>query len=172
MSSTSICFLGYFADYLLFHSSLCSSYAHVLQNYEFQIVNDGIDKRSSMLRSKPGHRRQSLSTAGVMKTEQRTRRRSSLLQAMAGCDVGDVQQHQEQADSSLQAHPIARQPGEEKLSSRNASMADQGTDDDEVETLQKEDEVAKLASSMSALKLIPPSVRFGRGRGRRGFSSS
>jgi hypothetical protein len=34
----------------------------------------------------------------------------------------------------------------------------------------KQEDLSELANSMAALKFIPPSVRFGRGRGKAGFS--
>lgn len=105
-----------------------------------------------------------------MKTEQRAQRRSSLLQAAAVCDVGSVQQHKEQGEASLKADVVSRYSGEGNLSP--IAVTPDLRDDCDQELVQKEDEVTKLASSMSALKLIPPSVRFGRRRGRTGLSSS
>ena len=104
-----------------------------------------------------------------MNTEQRTRRRSSLLQGAPPCDVGAVQQHKEQGEASLIAHATFRDPAERNLASNALSLGPR--DDFDEEATQKEDELTKLASSMSALKLIPPSVRFGRGRGKKSLSS-
>lgn len=142
------------------------------QNYDFHIVNDGIDKRSSMLRFRPGHRRPSLSTAGNMKIEQRSRRRSSLVQGGASCDVGSGEQNKEQGEASFRANPISPDSGEDDLSKNAVRDDPRRKENCDEDSLRKEDEVTKLASSMSALKLIPPSVRFGRGRGRKGLSSS
>ncbi len=123
-----------------------------------------------MLRSRLGHRRQSLSTAGIMKTEQRNRRRSSLLQAVAVHDVGSGQQYKEQGEASFNANATSPDAGEGNLPTI-AVPTERGNDCDE-ESIRKEDEVTKLANSMSALKMIPPSVTFGRGRGRKGLGSS
>ncbi len=125
-----------------------------------------------MLRFRPGHRRQSLSTAGNMKMEQRSRRRSSLVQAGASCDVGSGQQNKEQGEASFRPNPISPDSGEENMSTTAVRDDPRRRESCDEDLLRKEDQVTELASSMSALKLIPPSVRFGRGRGRKGLSSS
>ena len=120
-----------------------------------------------MLRSKPGHRRQSLSTDTTTQTEKRTRRRSSLLQTVSA-DVGNVHQNKQQELPSMESS--ATMVGSDGESSSPFAFPSNNLDDFGRQSTQKEDSLSNLASSMSALKLIPPSVRFGRGRGRKGLS--
>ncbi|CZT50229.1 uncharacterized protein RSE6_11174 [Rhynchosporium secalis] len=114
------------------------------KDYDFYIVNDGIDRRSSMLRSGK-HRRRS-SAAQHMTEIERGRRRSSAIQ-VASAENGDVAEEKESSDESSVGSPASS----------------------------KEDiDMDGLSGAMSSLKFVPPSVRFGRGRGRgrRGFSRS
>ena len=92
------------------------------KDYDFYIINDGIDYRSSLLRS--GRQRRRNSTAQqVADADDRMRRRSLTLESTTGADNDDIE---------------------------------------------------RLTGAMSALKFVPPSVRFGRGRGggRGGFSKT
>ncbi|KAL2067995.1 hypothetical protein VTL71DRAFT_16093 [Oculimacula yallundae] len=113
------------------------------KDYDFYVVNDGIDRRSSMLRSGK-HRRRS-SAAQYMTETERNRRRSSAIQP-ASTENGNGEER-ESPDASPVGSPAS--PKED-------------TDMDEI------------SGAMSALKFVPPSVRFGRGRGRGrgGFSRS
>ena len=115
------------------------------KDYDFYVVNDGIDRRSSMLRS-GRHRRQSSAAQNRAHTEENARNRSSTIETtteMQGVGDGKETPRQETPEESILT------PG----SSQDADMDD-------------------LAGAMSALKFVPPSVRFGRGRGkgRGGFS--
>lgn len=93
------------------------------KDYDFYVINDGIDHRSSLLRS-GRQRRRSSAAQQMADTDDRTRRRSSTLESTT------------EADSN--------------------------------------NDMEGLAGAMSALKFVPPSVRFGRGRGggRGGFSKT
>ena len=108
-------------------------------NYDFFIVGTGIDRRSSMLRTR--HRRGSSSAASrALQREQRSH----------GAD---------EASSSLKE---ATGPEEEmdQTSSKSSSSPAQSKDLDE------------LTATMSSLKFVPPSIRFGRGGRRGGLSRS
>ena len=115
----------------------------MLQNYDFLIVNTGVDKRSSMLRSR--HRRHSSAALRAFQREQRP------------------------IDSITS--PSHRQNGEETLESSLPVVNDLGGEDLAQESPPYQPmpnvDVDELASSLSSLKFVPPSVRFGRG-GRRG----
>jgi len=116
------------------------------KDYDFYVVNDGIDRRSSMLRS-GRHRRKSSATQQASNAEERTRQRSSTLETtteMQGTSDGKEAPQEESPEGSK-----VLTPG----SSQDADMED-------------------LAAAMSVLKFVPRNVQFGRGRGkgRGGFS--
>ena len=117
------------------------------KDYDFYVVNDGIDRRSSMLRS-GRHRRRSSATQQIANIEEKARHRSSTLETTT--------EMQDTADGK-------EVPEEESLQERKALTPESSQEDTNIEG---------LTSAMSALKFVPPSVRFGRGRGkgRGGFS--
>lgn len=111
------------------------------KDYDFFIVNDGIDKRSSMLRTK--HRKGSSAASRAvhrgLKPSNATNKPSS--SNLAVHDEGF------QGSGALQTSPqtsTTMASGEESSTSHSKEMDD-------------------LTSTMSALKFVPPSVRFGRG---------
>ncbi|KAI9807329.1 MAG: hypothetical protein M1833_000072 [Piccolia ochrophora] len=124
------------------------------KEYDFFVVNDGIDKRSSMLRPR-GHRRRS----SAAQSEFRARRRNSTLTeqkpsaertsiAEITADTGNVS-----GGTSPSTEPPPKAPVDE-TTARSKPDAD----------------MSELTSSMSALKFVPSSVRFGHGN-RGGFST-
>ena len=117
------------------------------KDYDFFVVNDGIDRRSSMLRS-GRHRRKSSATQQTANTEERARNRSSTLETTT--EIGDT-------DDGKETNQVESPEGSKGLTPGSSQ------DDTEMEG---------LTGAMSALKFVPPSVRFGRGRGkgRGGFS--
>jgi hypothetical protein len=120
------------------------------KDYDFLFINDGIDHRSSMLRT-GRQRKKSSSTQHMTNLEDRARRRSSTL------DGSIVTDRQKAGECGTVEDPR----GSEVAA---PSMA-QGTADPAVD---------RLTGAMSALNFVPPSVQFGRGRGRGrgGFSKS
>ncbi|KAF4634596.1 hypothetical protein G7Y89_g3497 [Cudoniella acicularis] len=116
------------------------------KDYDFAVVNHGIDHRSSMLRS-GRYRRRSSAAQNLMDSEERARKHSSTLETIVGKEgnfgngEGDAENFKTSQHSS-------------------STLADTDMDG--------------LVGAMSALKFVPPSVRFGRGRGqgRGGFSRS
>ncbi|KAK6584580.1 hypothetical protein PZA11_002804 [Diplocarpon coronariae] len=115
------------------------------KDYDFYVVNDGIDRRSSMLRSGK-HRRRSSAAQHMTDIEERNRRRTSNLgHASAEKEGGDAAQKKDKLET----------PSTLLSSKEDADMDG-------------------LSSAMSSLKFVPASVRFGRGqgRGRGGFSRS
>jgi len=113
------------------------------KDYDFHIVNDGIDRRSSMLRSGK-HRRRSSAAQHMTEIEER-RRRNSILETV----------------------PSEKQNGSgetEAMKEENPETLPEGPEDVDMDV---------ISGAMSALNFVPPSVRFGRGGGRaRGFSRS
>ena len=116
------------------------------KDYDFYMVNDGIDRRSSML--------------GTGKH----RRRSSAAQHRA--DIGDrARRHNPGVTSGIDDQ------------TDGDVMRAEDSDEGMILSNTKEDVdtgIADLTEAMSALKFVPSSVRFGRGRGRArgGFSNT
>ncbi|KAH0564782.1 hypothetical protein GP486_001827 [Trichoglossum hirsutum] len=126
------------------------------KDYDFRVINDGIDKRSSMLRSH--HRRRNSAATQAAQIEQRARRRASL---PASSTVTENAKTFEESD------PNKVVGGDTQESSRQTPSEPP----EPVNPLDRPDEdMLDLAKSMSALRFVPPSVRFGRGRGKVGFS--
>lgn len=111
-----------------------------------------MDKRSSMLR---GHGRHSSAASRAVQ------RRSSINQA------GDVP-HGESSSAASAAVPEGKQLPTQSGPKGNR----EDPSSPRKQTLNQRDEVDSLADSLSALKFVPPSVRFGRGRGKGGFAKS
>ena len=116
------------------------------KNYDFLIVNEGIDKRSSMLRTR--HRRASSAA-------ERASRRGVGNGTQGGqkLEVESPAEEKEEEESAANgAQTIS------KTAANGTSAGEVGMDD--------------ITTGMSALKFVPPSVRFGRGGRRGGFSRS
>jgi len=108
------------------------------KDYDFHVVNDGIDHRSSMLRS-GRHRRRSSAPQHMMEIEDRAKKRNSNLETINSTSAKDEKSQN------------GTEPCEKEAVSPSSS------DDADMEG---------LTGAMSSLKFVPPSVRFGRGRGR------
>ncbi|KAF7864596.1 hypothetical protein EAF04_006728 [Stromatinia cepivora] len=124
------------------------------QQYDFFVVNDGIDHKSSMLRSgRHGHRRHS--SAVQMKLEEVKQRAATteLTSSKQGTEGGE----------------FTSRPNDPSVLRENDGM--EGFEAAPVVPEQEDDQMKGLETAMSALRFVPSSVRFGRGRGRgRGFS--
>ena len=112
------------------------------KDYDFYVVNDGIDRRTSMQRSGK-HRRRSSAAQHMTEIEERRRRNSTL-------ENGPSEEQEVSNKPEVVNKEIT--PG----------IPPEGTKDVDMDG---------LSGAMSALKFVPPSVRFGRG-GRAGFSRS
>lgn len=108
------------------------------KNYDFQIVNTGIDKRSSMLRARP--RKHSSAASRAFQHAQR----NSSTEASPNHDL--------EPRNTLESPAAQNSNGSTGRSSHSPSL---------------HADVDELTSTMSALKFVPPSIHFGR-RGRRG----
>lgn len=122
------------------------------KDYDFYVVKDGIDQRSSMLRD-GRHRRRSSAAQHKAEIDDRTRRRRSAVGKFPSCEA-DV----DNADNEMDEEPRIAEIG-----SNNAQISPSRTKDRDMDD---------LSGAMSSLKFIPTSVRFGRGRGRGGFSKT
>jgi hypothetical protein len=115
------------------------------KNFFFAVVRDGIDGRRSLLNEGPfRHRRRSSTT-----TKKDAIRKSSLMESGK---YGDDKNGQDLS---------------KPISPNSSALGESASAEDNEET--HDVEMDELAGAMSALRFIPPSVRFGRG-GRAGFS--
>jgi hypothetical protein len=123
------------------------------KDYDFYIVNNGIDQRNSMLRSRR-HRRKS-SITYKLNNEGRARRRGSTFTGTGPDEDTDV-------DNGTLSHNASDAMQLESISDIKAASP----------TSKKDAEMESLAGAMSSLKFVPTSVQFGRGKGRAGFSKT
>jgi hypothetical protein len=119
------------------------------KDYDFYVVNDGIDQRSSMLRS-GRHKRRSSAVQHKADIEDRARRRTSTIEDTPGA-IGD-----------------ASRSG----SDENKQQKDASTETLTTPAAKPDVEMDDLTGAMSALKFVPSSIKFGRSKGRGGFSRS
>ncbi|KAL8927935.1 MAG: hypothetical protein Q9208_002010 [Pyrenodesmia sp. 3 TL-2023] len=103
------------------------------KDYEFFIVNDGIDKRSSMLRTR--HRRGSSAASRAVYREQKR----------------------------FPSQDVAQDTPTERVSDEEQSHQLSSKDDKFQTPISQTQDMDDLTSTMSALKFVPSSVRFGRG---------
>jgi hypothetical protein len=120
------------------------------KDYDFYVINDGIDRRSSMLRS-GRHRRRSSAAQSITDNEERGKHRSWTSETISAGNRENTKLVEAET-----GHPA------EVLSTTT------------LDTPEEDGEMEGLTGAMSSLKFVPPSVRFGRGRGkgRGGFSRS
>ena len=119
------------------------------KNFFFAVTKEGIDGRNSLL-LEAGHRRRNPSNKPQAKEPRRRDRRSR-----APNVTGSGHTSEGNATRSADSGPPETSPGDGDAESprNNADQAMEG-----------------LTGAMSALKFIPPNVRFGRGGGGTGFS--
>ncbi|KAF2874126.1 hypothetical protein BDV95DRAFT_463065, partial [Massariosphaeria phaeospora] len=157
------------------------------RNYDFFIVNDGIDRRSSMLR--PPHRRRSstFSSASSVNGASGRRRGQSVASVTEGMDVvkdeaeEDGEDEDESDDDEEEKTPEGSTKSPFKLHGRGGfgrrgqSRARPGrgfgrglaaSSRPALAEAPAADAVDSLASNMSALKFVPHSVRVPQDRGR------
>lgn len=118
------------------------------KDYDFFVVNDGIDRRSSMLRTGK-HRRRSSAAQHMTEIEDRTRRRNSNRDPTNATKEADEAEDGKESQDSPEMSTVLIPP-----SSREDTDMD------------------GLSGAMSALKFVPSSVRFGRGNKGKAFSRS
>ncbi|KAF2024156.1 hypothetical protein EK21DRAFT_104874 [Setomelanomma holmii] len=145
------------------------------RNYDFFIVNDGIDRRSSMLR--PPHRRRSSAVSSMGESNAGIRRRGESFASVGdGMELVKDEEEEDCGDRD-EGEGVEARRAPIKLRGRGgfshprgrgrgipaASHASKQTSTSAAATA---DPVDDLASGMSALHFIPHSVRMARGRGR------
>ncbi|KAK7908561.1 hypothetical protein PG985_015864 [Apiospora marii] len=122
------------------------------KNFFFGITKDGIDGRSSLL-IENGHRRRgsSIGQSGGQKAAAASRRQSLRSQT---AETSSAQHHAAPADDDMKEGSTTVASNDKvapRPESADVAMAD-------------------LESAMSALQFVPPSIRFGRGKGKSGFA--
>ncbi len=131
------------------------------QSYDFFIVNDGLDKRNSMLRHGPGHRR--MSSTPAQKSQE-----SNELEVTSDKNPG--QESFQSDEQGRQQHADPRSTVETQQA--RPTKPDVSHDGKTSETAASTEAMHGITNAMSALNLVPPSVRFGRGKGRGGLARS
>ncbi|KAF2641841.1 hypothetical protein P280DRAFT_468349 [Massarina eburnea CBS 473.64] len=146
----------------------CIDKHHFPRNYDFFIVNDGIDRRSSMLRSP--HRRRSSTVNSTTPVTGRGRSDSGKAEAMdivkdEGGEKNQGEEEEEPRRTPVKlrgrggfGHPRGgrgRGRGRDSLSPKTTSTTKSASDD----------AMEGLAAGMSALQFVPHSL-YSRGRGR------
>ena len=133
------------------------------RDYDFFIINDGIDRRNTMLR--PTRRRRSSTINSTSSHHGRTKGDSSASAAGDGMDVvQDGSEHETQTSS----HAGLKLRGRGGFTHPQATGRGSGRHDGAApsSTTTNADPLDKLVSDMSALHFVPHSVRMARGRGR------
>ncbi|KZF22542.1 hypothetical protein L228DRAFT_267938 [Xylona heveae TC161] len=153
------------------------------KNYDFRVIDTGIDKRSSLLRSDRSNNHRPRGSAadraarqtqsnGSISQKPAVEQSGSTLQSDPSMEI-DSQSRETLSDLNASLSPEASYPPRNEESTEASLKSKTSPFKNPVPTKQPVDnEMTDLTKSMSALKFIPPSVRFGRGRGRSGFSRS
>lgn len=121
------------------------------KDYDFFVVNDGIDRRSSMLRTGK-HRRRSSAAQHMTEIEDRTRRRNSTR------DPTNATKETDEMENGKDGKDDQDSPKISTVLTPPSSREDIDMDG--------------LSGAMSALKFVPSSIRFGRGNKGKAFSRS
>lgn len=153
------------------------------KNYDFLIVNSGIDKRSSMLRSR--HRKLSSAASRAFSRDQKPAGSSSGSKpheiTQADAPAGSSKLHSSPPTDFPASNISAADPSRTSISISISSEKTQESptsfnDKFESTTTSQPEPVdaalEELSSKMSTLRFVPPSVRFGRGGRRGGLSRS
>ena len=114
-------------------------------------MDDGIDKRSSMLRTR--HRRRSSAASRALHRDQQMR-------SMSSVSTSNILPVSKENQKGLGTATRAESPDV-----GSSQIRDQGRESPPLPV--PHDEIDNLTATMSALRFVPPSIRFGRG-GRRG----
>ena len=147
-------------------------------DYDFLVVNEGIDGKTSMLRSARVRRRSFVSQQKAALRDRKAK--TEPIDEGDGMDV-DVPVEVEKKTDGEKKRPRAPTGTLRPEQLAMESMMDTGTENKRAETImntkpQKSDsamDVDSLAGAFSALRFVPPSIRFGgRGRGKAGLSKS
>ncbi|KAK3375172.1 hypothetical protein B0H63DRAFT_482070 [Podospora didyma] len=143
------------------------------KNFFFAVTKEGIDGRQSLLlEGGESHRRRRSSVATIATTAANSRRRkppsSSAFNppSPSGEGSSSLAERPEMTDS--EAVDAKHQPREDAAAGSQQGNA--GNSSREKPAAASDVEMADLVDAMSSLRFIPPSVRFGRGGKKTGFS--
>lgn len=120
------------------------------KEYDFFIVNDGMDQRTSMLRTSQQPRRRSVKSSTDSAALQDSRYSST-----SSAKVGDTKLEHQEVPASIGDDLLLKQ-----------ALSSGGTTANEKPDVVMDD----ISGAMSSLKLAPPSVRFGKKKGGQGFA--
>ncbi|KAI4632693.1 hypothetical protein J4E80_000050 [Alternaria sp. BMP 0032] len=136
------------------------------REYDFIVVKDGIDRRSSMLI--PSHRRRSSTMSSANGAAGSPRRRRGESSASTG-DTMEMDHEEAQEEGETRRYPT-RLRGRGGFGGRGLAREEAAgiTATKTATTDQPTDSMDSLTSSMSALKFVPHSVRVARTKGRGG----
>lgn len=126
------------------------------KDYDFYIVNDGIDRKTSLLRAGRQRRRTSLVHQKVAKKDRGEQKQTTADDKPAPNDSSkmDIELPEQPSDT---AETVAGRDSLPATAQESSTAMD----------------VDGLTGAMSSLRFVPPSIRFGgRGRGRAGLSKS
>ncbi|KAF9734656.1 hypothetical protein PMIN03_004172 [Paraphaeosphaeria minitans] len=154
----------------------CIDKHHFPREYDFFVVNDGIDRRSSMLR--PPHRRRSstinstTSTTSIRHVSEANGEVMEVVKAVIGEDEEEEEEEEEEGmaeDSQRAPVKLRGRGGFTHPRGSRGSTRGRVTDQASIQTVPATNTAADpmdgLASSMSALQFVPHSL-YSRGRGR------
>ncbi|KAK5153008.1 hypothetical protein LTR04_006315 [Oleoguttula sp. CCFEE 6159] len=130
------------------------------RDYHFFIVNDGLDKRVSMLRSCPRHRRQSSAADRALQRQRSASNVSATTVLATNRAVPESSKDHETVDAApFNTCFVSAGTGRKSAAQETpVDKADMAMDD--------------ITTSMSSLKFVPQSIRFGRGAARGGLARS
>ncbi|KAI9841729.1 MAG: hypothetical protein M1838_003432 [Thelocarpon superellum] len=129
------------------------------KDYDFLIVDHGMDRRSSMLRSARSGRRRSSAAIHAPVIQPRARKHVTR-RATKEADRGGMSEEPTKDGSG------ASDDEDDNSSEDEAPAAQKGNDDAKVpaeETADGAKDVRELTDSLAALRFVPPRVRFGKG---------
>ncbi|KAK8114783.1 hypothetical protein PG999_006852 [Apiospora kogelbergensis] len=121
------------------------------KNFFFGVTKDGIDGRSSLLIESAGHRR----------------RGSSISQN--GGQKGAARRHSLRSQTT-EAAEMSTSPAQHAAHEKDVKGSIASNDKDAPRPETADVAMADLENAMSALQFVPPSIRFGRGKGKSGFA--
>ncbi|KAI9669796.1 MAG: hypothetical protein M1829_005051 [Trizodia sp. TS-e1964] len=144
------------------------------KDYDFLFVKNGIDQRSSFLKSRSGHRRRS-SASQIALAEQRARRRSTTQEISESKRDANISENDvlitskpPTAETSLVAADTSL---ETTLPPITAPFSEIIPSTSPEQIKRPDDPINALSNSMATLKLVPRTIKFGRGRGKGGLSN-
>ncbi|KAK4997740.1 hypothetical protein LTR66_002905 [Elasticomyces elasticus] len=136
------------------------------RNYDFLIINNGLDQRNSMLRSDAKHRRRSSVANTALQRGRGGHARSVTATESEVREVTQLDEAGESSDTPMNDAQIdaAGDDMEPNSQSSDSITAEPNTSKSAAPS------VDSITNSMSALRFVPPSITFGRPKAGAGFA--